>query len=83
MPQIRKEKLRVNVVPAPRVNEGKWSKERERTKSGRWRKKRSDANQPRKKRSNLKYAAAVAVIGLIAVVLLVLYYYFPELLRLP
>lgn len=83
MPQIRKEKLRVNVVPAPRVNEGKWSKERERTKSGRWRKKRSDANQLRKKRSNVKYAAAVAVIGLIAVVLVVIYFYFPELLRLP
>ena len=70
-------------MPAPRVNEGKWSKERERTKSGRWRKKRSDANQPRKKRSILKYVAAVAVIGVFAVVLIVLYYFFPELLRLP
>ena len=70
-------------MPAPRVNEGKWSKERERTKSGRWRKKRSDANQPKKKSSYLKYVAAVAGIGLIAVVLMVLYYYFPELLKLP
>jgi uncharacterized membrane protein YukC len=70
-------------LPAPRVNEGKWSKERDRTKSGRWRKKRSDANQPRKKHSILKYVAAIAVIGVVAVVLIVLYYYFPELLRLP
>ena len=69
-------------MPAPRVNEGKWSKERERTKSGRWRKKRSDANQPRKKRSNLKYAA-IAALGIVAVVLIAIYYYFPELLRLP
>lgn len=38
-------------MPAPRVKKGKWSKERERTKSGRWRKKRSDAGKKRKKRS--------------------------------
>ena len=66
------------------MNEGKWSKERDRTKSGRWRKKRSDANQPRKKHSKLKYAvAAVAAIGIVAVVFIVLYYYFPGLLKLP
>jgi len=71
------------MLPAPTVKDGKWSKERERTKSGRWRRKRSDANQPRKKNSNLKYAAAIAAFGIVAVVLIVIYYYFPELLKLP
>lgn len=70
-------------MPIPKVKDGKWSKERERTKSGRWRKKRSDANQPRKKKSNLKYAIAIAAIGIIAVVLIVFYLYFPDLLRFP
>ena len=35
-------------VPAPRVKKGKWSKERERTQSGTWRKKRSDAGKKRR-----------------------------------
>ena len=57
----------------PQVKKGKWSKERDRTKSGKWRKKRSDADQQRKgKRSNLKYA--LAIIGAIIVVLIVLYF---------
>jgi len=32
----------------PRVKKGKWSKPRERTESGRWRKKRSDAGKKRR-----------------------------------
>jgi hypothetical protein len=71
--------VRVNFVPAPEVKKGKWSKERERTKSGRWRKKRSDADQPRKrKHTTLKYA--VAIIGLIAIAFIVIYFFFPQLL---
>lgn len=70
-------------MPVPTVKDGKWSKERERTKSGRWRKKRSDANQPRKKHASRKYAIAIAIIGVIAIVLIVVYFYFPSLLRLP
>jgi len=70
-------------MPAPTVKDGKWSKERERTKSGRWRKKRSDANQPRQKKSNRKYIIAIATIGIIAAVLIVIYLYFPNTLRLP
>ncbi len=70
-------------MPAPTVKDGKWSKERERTKSGRWRKKRSDANQPRQKKSSRKYVIAIAVVGIITVVLVVIYLYFPNLLRLP
>ena len=70
-------------MPVPTVKDGKWSKERERTKSGKWRKKRSDANQPRKKKSNLKYAVAIATIGIVAIVLVVIYLFFPELLKLP
>jgi len=35
------------MMPAPRVKKGKWEKERERTKSGTWRKKRSDAGKRR------------------------------------
>jgi hypothetical protein len=70
-------------MPIPTVKNGKWSKERERTKSGRWRRKRSDANQPRKKHSNLKYAIAIATIGIIAIVLVVIYLWYPGLLRLP
>jgi hypothetical protein len=55
------------------VKKGKWFKERDRTKSGRWRKKRSDADQQRKgKRSTLKYA--LAIIGAIIIVLIVLYF---------
>ncbi len=66
-------------LPVPEVKKGKWAKERERTKSGRWRKKRSDANQPRKsKHSALKYA--LAIIGAIALALLVVYFFFPKLL---
>ena len=68
-------------MPAPRVKKGKWSKERERTKSGRWRKKRSDADQPKKrKRSVRKYA--LAIIGLIALAFIVVYFFFPQLLGL-
>lgn len=36
-------------MPAPRIRKGKWSKERDRNKSGRWRKKRSDTGKKRKK----------------------------------
>jgi hypothetical protein len=62
----------------PQVKKGKWSKERDRTKSGRWRKKRSDADQQRKeKRSKLTYA--LAIIGAIIIVLIVLYFLFPQL----
>jgi hypothetical protein len=65
-------------LPVPEVKKGKWSKERERTKSGRWRKKRSDADQPRKKkRSTLKYA--LAIIAVVIVALVVLYFLFPQL----
>ena len=63
-------------MPVPRVKKGKWSKERERTKSGRWRKKRSDADQPKKpKRSTRKYV--LAIIGAIAIAIVVLYLLFP------
>lgn len=65
-------------MPVPRVEDGKWSKERERTKSGRWRKKRSDADKPRKKSGRLKYVLA-AVAGIIIVVLVVVFFY-PQLL---
>ena len=65
-------------MPVPEVKKGKWSKERERTKSGRWRRKRSDADQPRKrKHTTLKYA--VAIIGLIAIALIVIYLVSPGL----
>lgn len=70
-------------MPVPQVKKGKWSKERERTKSGRWRKKRSDADQPRKKSSNLKYALAAISIVALVVLFVVLYFFFPHLLRLP
>lgn len=83
MPETPKRKTESEIMPVPRVKEGKWSKERERTKSGRWRRKRSDADQPRKKHSRLKYYAVAAVIGIIVAILLVLYYFFPELLPLP
>jgi hypothetical protein len=54
---------------------------RERTKSGRWRKKRSDADQPRKrKHSARKYA--LAIIGAIALAFIVVYFFFPQLLGL-
>ena len=67
-------------MPVPKVNKGKWSKERERTKSGRWRKKRSDADKPKEpKRSTRKYILAVAIIGAIVIVLIVLYSFFPGL----
>ena len=67
-------------MPLPKVNKGKWSKERERTKSGRWRKKRSDADKPKEpKRSTRKYILAVAIIGAIVIVLIVLYSFFPGL----
>ncbi len=69
-------------LPVPRVEEGKWSKERERTKSGRWRRKRSDANKPRKKRSNAwKYALGILGVAVVAFVIVVLF--FPEWLGLP
>ena len=62
------------------MKKGKWSKERERTKSGRWRKKRSDADQPKKpKRSIRKYVLAIAIIGAIGIAIVVLYLLFPEL----
>ncbi len=66
-------------MPVPQVKKGKWAKERERTKSGRWRRKRSDADQPRKsKRSALKYG--LAAVGAIALVLVVIYFFFPQFL---
>jgi hypothetical protein len=62
------------------VKKGKWFKERDRTKSGRWRKKRSDADQPKKPKSSArKYVLAIGVIGAIIIVLVVLYFLFPEL----
>jgi len=64
------------------VKNGKWWKERERTKSGRWRKKRSDAGEPRKKRRSVAKYALITV-GILALILLVIYFVFPELLRLP
>jgi len=64
-------------LPVPQVKKGKWFKERERTKSGRWRKKRSDADQPRaKKGSRLKYA--LVAIAVIVIALVVLYFLFPQ-----
>jgi hypothetical protein len=67
----------VKILPVPQVKKGKWSKERERTKSGRWRKKRSDADQPKKpKRSTRKYV--LAIIGAIVIVFIVLYFLFPQ-----
>ena len=69
-------------MPVPEVKKGKWSKERERTKSGRWRRKRSDADQPREKKSNVKYAIALIAGITVVVVLIVIYYYFPQLLGL-
>jgi hypothetical protein len=72
--------LEGELLPVPEVKKGKWAKERERTKSGRWRRKRSDADQPRKrKHSALKYG--LAVIGAIALALVVIYFFFPQLLR--
>jgi hypothetical protein len=69
------------VLPIPRVENGKWSKERERTKSGRWRRKRSDANKPRKKSNGWKYF--LAIVGAAVVVFVVLVLFFPEWLGLP
>jgi len=67
-------------LPVPKVKKGKWSKERERTKSGRWRKKRSDANQPKKpKSSRRKYVITIVIIAAVAAALVVLYLLFPEL----
>lgn len=37
-------------MPNPKVKRGKWEKERERTKSGTWRRKRSDAGKKRRKK---------------------------------
>ena len=69
------------ILLVPRVEKGKWSKESERTKSGRWRKKRSDADKQRKQSSRLKYVLA-AVTGIVVVVLIVVFF-FPQLLGLP
>lgn len=82
---LRRTNRRCTRLPVPEVKKGKWSKERERTKSGRWRRKRSDANQPRRKSSNWKYA--VAAVGAVVVAIVVIYLLFPQffaqLLRLP
>ena len=67
-------------MPVPRVEKGKWSKERERTKSGRWRKKRSDSDKPRKKSSKLKYV--LAALSGIAIVVVIVVFFFPQLLGL-
>ena len=69
-------------MPVPEVKKGKWSKERERTKSGRWRRKRSDADKPREKKSNVKYAIALIAGITVVVALIVIYLYFPQLLGL-
>jgi len=67
-------------LPIPKIKRGKWSKERERTKSGRWRKKRSDADKPRKKKHSLiKYT--LAIIGVLAIIFLIVYFRFPEWLK--
>jgi hypothetical protein len=64
-------------LPVPTVKKGKWSKERDRTKSGRWRRKRSDANKPREqKHSRLIYA--LAAVGVIVLALVVLYFLLPD-----
>jgi hypothetical protein len=41
-------------MPVPRVKDGKWSKERERTSDGTWRRKRSDAGKKRKRKGMLR-----------------------------
>lgn len=66
-------------MPVPRVEKGKWSKERERTKAGKWRKKRSDANKPRRKPGRLKYFIAAAAVTII-VILVIVIFFFPQLL---
>jgi hypothetical protein len=68
-------------LPVPRVEKGKWSKERDRTESGRWRRKRSDANKPRQKSNGLKYG--LAVLAGVVVVFLIVVFFFPQLLGLP
>lgn len=64
------------------MKKGKWSKERERTKAGRWRKKRSDANKPRivKKSKRKTIAIAIGAIIIVAAILLVIYFIFPNIL---
>ena len=69
-------------MPVPRVEDGKWSKERERTRSGRWRKKRSDADRPRKKHSGFK-RALVALVAIFIVLVVVVILFFPQWLGLP
>jgi hypothetical protein len=65
------------LLPVPTVKKGKWSKERERTKSGRWRRKRSDADKTREqKHSRLIYA--LATVAVIVLALVVLYFLLPE-----
>ncbi len=65
-------------MSVPQVKKGKWSKERERTKLGRWRKKRSDAGQSRAKKHNrLKYV--LALIAVVVIMAIVLYLMFPDL----
>jgi len=67
-------------LPVPKIKRGKWSKERERTKSGRWRKKRSDADTQRKKNhSIIKYT--LALIAVLVIIFLIVYFIFPEWLR--
>lgn len=67
-------------MPIPKIKRGKWFKERERTKSGRWRKKRSDADKPRKKKhSIIKYT--LALIGVLVIIFLIVYFMFPEWLK--
>jgi hypothetical protein len=70
----------VGFLPAPKIRKGKWSKERERTKSGRWRKKRSDADMPRKSKHPL-VKWGIAVVGILVLVLVITYFAFPDLLR--
>jgi len=74
-------KNEVEFLPAPRVKKGKWSKERERTKSGKWKKKRSDANQPRKvKKSKLKAAILAVGVTIVAIVILIIYFFYPSII---
>lgn len=67
----------MKLLPVPTVKKGKWSKERDRTKSGRWRRKRSDADKPREQNhSRLIYALAAVVVIVLALV--ALYFLLPE-----
>jgi len=69
-------------LPTPHVRRGKWFKERDRTKTGRWRKKRSDAGKPRRKKHSL-FAYIFMLIFILILVVLIIYLIPPELLPFP